>query len=179
MGGWRFIQLPPLKFWIDIMQKPLVDNKYILEKFQGKGGWTYACIPEIVKDKNSPFGWVKVRGTIDGLEIRKYHLMPLGKGKLFLPVKSDIRKKIKKNEGDFVHIILYPDNEPLETPDEMFMCLQDEPEALRFFNSLSESERKYYIQWVYSAKREETKVDRLAKTINRLLKRLKMYDKEK
>ena len=47
MGGWRFIQLPPLKFWIDIMQKPLVDNKYILEKFQGKGGWTYACIPEM------------------------------------------------------------------------------------------------------------------------------------
>ena len=76
-------------------------------------------------------------------------------------------------------MILYPDNEPLEIPDEMLMCLQDEPEALRFFNSISESEQKFYIQWIYSAKKEETKIDRLAKTINRLQKKLKLYDKEK
>ncbi len=103
--------------------------------------------------------------------------MPMGNGKLFLPVKAEIRKKIKKEEGDKVHVILYPDNEPLEVPGEMLLCLQDEPAALKFFNSLSESERKFYIQWIYSAKKEETKVDRLAKTIDRLLQGLKMYDK--
>lgn len=158
--------------------KPLVNKKYILERFHGKGGWTYARIPEIRLGKGAPFGWVKVRGTIDGYEISKYHLMPMGNGKLFLPVKAEIRKKIKKDEGDFVHIILYPDNEPLKVPEEMLLCLHDEPGALKFFNSLSESERKYYINWVYSAKREETKIDRLAKTVNRLLKGLKMYDRE-
>ncbi|MBC7861671.1 MAG: DUF1905 domain-containing protein [Bacteroidia bacterium] len=159
--------------------KPLVNKKYLLEKFHGKGGWTFARIPEIVKDKKTSFGWVKVRGTIDGYEIRKYHLMPMGNGKLFLPVKAEIRKKIGKKEGDKVHIILYPDNEPLEVPEEMLVCLQDEPRALKFFNSISESEQKYYIQWVYSAKKEETKIDRLAKTIDRLLMGMKMYDKEK
>jgi len=102
--------------------------------------------------------------------------MPMGNGKLFLPVKAEIRKKIKKEEGDKVHIILYPDNEPLEVPEEMLLCLQDEPSALKFFNSLSESEHKYYIQWIYSAKKEETKVERLAKTIDRLTRGLKMYD---
>ncbi|MEO5562122.1 MAG: YdeI/OmpD-associated family protein [Chitinophagaceae bacterium] len=158
--------------------KPLTDKKYLLEKFAGKGGWTYARIPEIVKDKKSPFGWVKVRGTIDGYEIKKYHLMPMGKGKLFLPVKADIRKKIKKQEGDWVHVILYRDNEPLEVPEEMLVCLQDEPKALKFFNSISESEQKFYIQWIYSAKRDETKIDRLAKAINRLSRKLKLYDKE-
>lgn len=158
--------------------KPLVNKKYLLEKFSGKGGWTFAKIPEIAQDKKVHFGWVKVRGTIDGFEIRKYHLMPMGNGNLFLPVKAEIRKKIKKQEGDFVHIILYPDTEPLEVPEEMLLCLEDEPEALHFFNSLSESERKYYIQWIYAAKKDETKVDRLAKTINRLANRLKMYDKE-
>ena len=158
--------------------KPLVNKKIVLEKFHGKGGWTYARIPEILQDKKAHFGWVKVRGTIDGYEIRKYHLMPMGNGKLFLPVKAEIRKKIKKEEGDKVHVILYPDNEPLEVPEEMLLCLRDEPAALKFFNSLSESERKFYIQWIYSAKKDETKVDRLAKSIDRLLQGLKMYDKE-
>lgn len=158
--------------------KPLVDKRFKLERFQGKGGWTYAHIPQILQDKSKPFGWVKVRGSIDGYEIRKCHLMPMGNGKLFLPVKAEIRKKIKKQEGDFVHVILYPDNEPMEVPDEMLLCLKDEPLALRFFNSLSESEQKFYIQWIYSAKKEETRIDRLAKTINRLMRGLKLYDKE-
>lgn len=159
--------------------KPLVNKKYLLEKFPGKGGWTFARIPEILQDKKAHFGWVKVRGAIDGVEIRKYHLMPMGNGKLFLPVKAEIRKKIKKAEGDYVHVILYPDNEPLEIPEEMLLCIQEEPEALKFFNSLSESEQKYYIQWIYSAKKEETKIDRLANCINRLLKGMKMYDPKK
>lgn len=158
--------------------KPLVDKKFKLEKFHGKGGWTYARIPHILQDKSKPFGWVKVRGTIDGYEIRKCHLMPMGDNKLFLPVKAEIRKKIKKEEGDTVHIILYPDNEPLEVPREMILCLKDEPAAYMFFQQLSESEQQFYINWIYSAKKEETKVTRLAETINRLLRKLKRYDKE-
>lgn len=158
--------------------KPLVDKKYLLEKFPGRGGWTFTRIPEIVPDKKVPFGWVKVKGTIDGFEISKYHLMPMKDGRLFLPVKSEIRKKIKKEAGDFVHVILYPDNEPLEAPEEMLMCLQEEPKALKFFNSLTDSEKKFYIQWIYSAKKEETKIDRLAKTINRLVKGIKFYGKD-
>jgi uncharacterized protein YdeI (YjbR/CyaY-like superfamily) len=131
-----------------------------------------------LQDKKSPFGWVKVLGTIDGYEIRKYHLMPMGNGNLFLPVKAEIRKIINKKEGDTVHIILFKDNEPLEVPEEMMLCLEDEPQALTFFNKLTESEQKFYIQYIYSAKKEETKIVRLAKTINKLVKGLKMYDKE-
>jgi hypothetical protein len=158
--------------------KPLVDKKYVLEKISGKGGWTFARIPEILQDKKSPFGWVKVCGTIDGHEIRKYHLMPMGNGNLFLPVKAEIRKIINKKEGDTVHIILFKDNEPLEIPEEMLICLEEEPQALTFFNKLTESEQRFYIQYIYSAKKEETKIVRLAKTINKLVKGLKMYDKE-
>jgi hypothetical protein len=100
-------------------EKPLVDKEYLLEKLPGKYGWTYTVIPEILPDPNAPFSWVKVRGSIDGYEIKKYHLMPSGgempsgKGNLFLAVKSEIRKKIKKQAGDYVHIILYPDSEAL------------------------------------------------------------------
>lgn len=158
--------------------KPLVNSNYRLEKYAGKGGWTYARIPEIPQDKNAPFGWVKVKGSIDGYEIKKYHLMPMGMGQLFLPVKAEIRKKIGKQAGDTVHIILYPDTDELVVPEELLLCLQDEPEAMKFFNSLSESERKFYINWIYSAKKEETRINRLTKTLNRLSRGLKMYEKE-
>lgn len=159
--------------------KPLVDKKYKLEKYHGKGGWTYARIPEVVQNKDNPFGWVRVNGSIDNYELDKCTLMPMGNGGLFLPVKAEIRKKIGKEEGDWVHVILYADNTPLETPAELQICLEDEPKALKFFYSLSESERRYYINWIYSAKKEETKISRMAKTIDRLIQGLKMYDKMK
>jgi len=161
---------------INVNEKPLVNKKYLLEKFPGQGGWTYTEIPEILPDKKSPFSWVKVKGSIDGFEISKYHLMPSGKGTLMLSVKSDIRKKIKKQAGDFVHVILYPDDEPLEIPEELLLCLRDDTEALHFFNSLNESEQHNYIKWVYSAKTEQTKVDRIAKTLIKLSKCQKFAD---
>jgi hypothetical protein len=158
--------------------KPLIDKRYILERFPGKGGWTYARIPEVLQDKNQPFGWVKVRGSIDGYKIGKCHLMPMGNGKLFLPVKADIRKKIKKDAGDSVRVILFPDNEPLEIPEEILDCLKDDPNAYKFFMRLSESEKNYYINWIVSAKKEETRIARMAKSINRLADNLKFYEKQ-
>ena len=64
------------------MKKPLVNNHYLLEKYPGKGGWTYAAIPEIKQNKNAPFGWVKVKGSIDDFELKQYKLMPMGNGKI-------------------------------------------------------------------------------------------------
>jgi len=160
------------------MEKPLVNKKYLLEKSPGKGGWTYTIIPEIPPDKKSPFSWVKVKGSIDGFEISKYHLMPSGKGTLMLFVKAEIRKNIKKQAGDYVHIILYPDNEPLEVPEELLLCLQDDAEALQFFNSLNESEQHSYVKWIYAAKTDQTKVDRIAKILDRLSKHQKFTNQQ-
>jgi hypothetical protein len=157
--------------------KPLVKNDFMLERFPGKGGWTYARIPEVVQNKNNAFGWVKVKGSIDGFQISKCHLMPMGNGKLFLPVRAEIRKAIRKNAGDTVRVILYPDNEPLQIPSEFLECLNDEPGALRFFKKLSEGEQNYYIKWIYSSKKEHTKISRMAESINRLAKELRFYDK--
>lgn len=159
------------------INQPLVDNDYLLEKFPGKGGWTYTTVPEIPPDKKAWFNWVKVRGSIDGYEIKSYHLMPMGNGLLFLPVKAEIRKKIRKEAGDTVHVILFADNSALEIPENLRLCLEDEPEARRFFEQLSEYEQSAYIKWITSAKREETQIERLAKTINRLVLRLKFGEK--
>lgn len=159
------------------MEVPLVDKDYLLERTTGNGGWTYAPIPEVPQDKKAPFGWVKVKGSIDGVEIKKHHLMPMGNGELGLSVKAEIRKKIKKQAGDYVHVVLYLDEEPSEIPEELQLCLQDEPRALEFFNSLAENERHNYVKWIYSAKTDRAKVARMAKAIDRLASNLKYYDK--
>ncbi len=156
--------------------KPLVDKKFLLEKFPGKGGWTYAIIPEIAMDKNAPFGWVRVKGFVDSFEISKYHLMPIGNGRLFLPVKGEIRKKIKKQEGDWVHIVLYADFDPIVIPDELLLCMQDEPESLRFFNTLTDGQQQAYIKWMEDAKTMDTKVNRIAKIVDNLLKGIKYHN---
>lgn len=158
------------------MNKPLVDKQYLLEKFPGKSGWTYAEIPDI-QIGNRAFGMLKVKGSIDGFEVASSHLMPLGNGNLMIPIKTEIRKKIKKEAGDWVHIILYSNDQPLVTPEDFLLCLHDEPEALRFYQSLSEIEQQDYIKWIFSAKAEQTKVERIAKTLDRLAMNQK-YNKE-
>ena len=159
------------------MEEPLINKTYLLEKFSGKGGWTYAAIPEISPNKHAHFGWVRVKGSIDGYELKGFRLMPMGNGKLFLPVKAEIRKKIQKKAGDWVQIILYLDNTPLEVPEELLLCLQDEPVAHQTFLSYTAGEQKAFVDWIYSAKTEETKVERIVQSINKLMSGKKLHDR--
>jgi len=161
------------------MQKPLVNKKYKLQKYPGKGGWVYAVIEEITPDKRAKFGWVQVSGTVDGFELKRYKLMPMKNGSMFFPIRAEIRKAIGKKEGDTVYIILYADNSPIEIPQEFLLCLNDEPTAKKFFFKLSESEQQYYIKWIYEAKQEATKTKRIVEAIGMLLKQKKFYDKMK
>ncbi len=156
-----------------------MDAEYLLKKFPGKGGWTYAEIPEILQNKDNPFGWVKVQGSIDTFSFKQYKLMPMGEGKLFLPVKAEIRKKIKKVAGDYVHILLYADDSELVIPEEIIACFKQESKELyQTFLSFTEGEQKAYLDWIYAAKTEDTKVKRILKMMDRLQRKLKFYDKE-
>lgn len=159
--------------------KPIANKKVLLLKYPGKGGWTYAIVSGIAATYRLKGGIIKVKGSIDTCEIKKHTLFPLKEQptNYFMPVKAIIRKQIKKEAGDYVHVVFYPDNEPTDVPDELLVCLQEEPEALTFFNSLPESDKHHYIKWIYSVKTEETKVERIAKSIDKLLKHQKFYDR--
>lgn len=159
------------------IEKPLVNKKYLLEKYPGKGGWTYAAIPEIMQDKHAPFGWVKVRGSIDDYELKNFKLMPMGNGRLFLPVKKEIRNKIGKKVGDWVKVVLYPDNSTTEIPDELLDCLREDPTAYNNFIQYTDGQQKEFIDWIYSAKTEETKVERIVEMLNKLVNKKRLRDK--
>ncbi|MCB0497551.1 MAG: DUF1905 domain-containing protein [Cyclobacteriaceae bacterium] len=154
-----------------------VDKSYLLKKFPGKGGWTYTEIPEIEQNKSNPFGWVKVSGFVDQHELKHYKLMPMGNGKLFLPVKAAIRKKIKKEAGDWVRVKLFIDKTPTEIPEEIIECFKNEPpKVYETFLSFTEGEQKAYIDWIYEAKKEDTKVERIVAMMGRVSQSKKFYD---
>ena len=152
------------------LQKPLINKKYQLERFPGKGGWTYLVISEIPATNKRRFGYVRVKGMIDDYEIRGFNIMPMKNGKMFFPVKAEIRKKIKKQSGDWVKLVLFLDDDPLHIPGEFLQCLRDEPLAYKAFHKLPESHQKHYIDWIYSSKKEETRVSRIAQSIDMLVK---------
>ena len=155
-----------------------VEGSYLLEKFPGKGGWTYAAIPELRQDSTQPFGWLTVSGSIDGFELDQYKLMPMGEGRLFLPVKSAIRKKIRKEAGDYVHVILYPDDRPVELSPEIKTCFEYEQPALRqTFDGYSSSEQKAFLDWIYEAKTDQTRADRILLMMKKLELGLKKHDR--
>ena len=55
-----------------------------------------------------------------------------------------------------------------EIPEELRAALRSEPEAKAFFNILAPSNKKRYIAWIVTAKRPETRANRIEKSIKLL-----------
>lgn len=160
------------------MKTPFVKGKFELRKMDMKGGWTYVLLPGQNTNTGLPFGWLVVKGRIDDYEINQYKLWPTADKNLFLPVKAEIRKKIKKQEGDIVEVELFEDQSAIEIPEEFMLCLLDSPEAKHHFENMSATSQKQYIDYVFAAKSMDARARRLTKTIEKLEKGLKYHQKE-
>ncbi|WP_343703718.1 YdeI/OmpD-associated family protein [Chitinophaga sp.] len=151
------------------MQTPLCNKKYLLEKFPGKGGWTYARIPEFSSGKRKYSSFTKVSGTIDGYEISNATLMSMGNKQYFLPVNAAIRKKIGKEAGDKVHITLHVnENTGPVAADEFTDCLKDEPAAWEHYLAFSKADQKAWVKWVNEPVDEKLRIERIAAAVTKI-----------
>jgi uncharacterized protein YdeI (YjbR/CyaY-like superfamily) len=97
--------------------------------------------------------------------------MPMGEGDFIMPLNATMRKAIKKQKDASLHVQLEVDNKPKQPPAEFIECMNDEPAALAFYKSLSSSHQTYFINWINSAKTEQTKTKRIAQSVTALSKK--------
>jgi hypothetical protein len=74
--------------------------------------------------------------------------------------------EIKQNDyGNYIDVT----NKIITLPEDLKLALQQDNAALTFYNQLSYSNRKEYLLWVLTAKQEKTRLERIQKTVDKLL----------
>lgn len=121
---------------------------------------------------------VKVKATFDGVEYRG-SIVNMG-GCYMLGLTQEIRNKIGKGFGDEIVVTVEKDEEErtVEVPEEFLRAMQVEEASMTTFEGLSYTAKKEYVTWITSAKRQETKEERIAKAVT-LLKEGKKLREQK
>jgi hypothetical protein len=130
--------------------------------------------PYDVEEEFGTRGQVKVLVRFDGVEYRG-SLAKMGHHCHMVGVTQAIRKKIGKQPGDMVHVVLQRDDQPREVdiPAEFKKVLSDNPDIAEFFDTLSYTHRKEYARWIAEAKKDETRQRRLNKAVEMLRNKMK------
>ncbi len=150
----------------------MLEYSTIILKFGEQGektGWTYIEVPADIAQQLKPGNKksFRVKGFLDLLKVEGLALLPMGEGNFIIALNADIRKAIRKSDGAMLQVKLEVDNEfSIEPPPELLECLNDDPEAMDFFNSLAKSHRDYFIKWINSAKTEATRANRIVQMVN-------------
>lgn len=146
------------------MEQPIIDDTFTLKKGEKKGAWTFIEMPALTNVPKKRNSTLAVTGRIDAFDLGTFNIWAMKKA-TFMAVKADIRKAIKKEEGDSVHLVLYLAEAPMVRPDDLIACLSEEPALLKKFNALPSARRKEITNWIFSAVTDEAKVERIGKTM--------------
>lgn len=138
-----------------------------------KTGWTYFTIPADVAQKINPGNkkGFRVKGKLDDFKFSGKNILPMGKGEFIFPLDLKTRNAIGKRHGAMVNVHLENDKSAYQFDQEFMDCLNDEPDALKFFKTLTGSHQRYFSKWIQSAKTTDTKAKRIAQSINAFLKK--------
>jgi hypothetical protein len=142
----------------------------VLEKPDDGMDTAYISIPFDVEEVYGTKGRVKVKAWFDGYPYRGI-LVNMGTGCHIIGVRKDVRQAIGKKVGDKIRVELEADTEErtVEVPEDLQKALAKSKKAVQIFNSLSYTNKKEYAVWVASAKKTETRQNRIAETIKKLL----------
>ena len=142
-----------------------------IERFSRMGektGWTYVFVPKAVAQqiKADCKKSYRVKGKLDQVNVSGMALVPMGEGDFIIALKTSLRRELKKEEGAVLHLELEEDLDfKIEMPDDLELCLSDDPQLLETFLKLPKSHRNYYINWLNTAKTEATRTKRLTQIV--------------
>lgn len=143
------------------------------ESFGDKTGWSYVFIPQDVAHQIKPDNRreVRVKGFIDDLAISGICMMPVKGDGFIIPLRKDIRKALRKEEGAEIFLQLeWHADFKIEMPDDLEICLGQEDGILEHFLSMPKSHQNYFINWLNTAKTEPTRTKRLIMIVNAMFK---------
>lgn len=150
----------------------MITFKVEIERFSEMGektGWSYIAIPaalanQLKADCKKSF---RVKGKLDQVAINGVALIPMGEGDFIMALKSDLRKALRKEEGAVLQVELEEDATfKIEIPEDLELCLSDEPQLLESFLKQPKSHQNWYINWLNAAKTEPTRTKRLVKIVS-------------
>jgi ABC-type proline/glycine betaine transport system ATPase subunit len=142
-----------------------------IERFASNGektGWTYIFIPHTIAEQIKPGERrsIRVKGTLDQTDVSAA-LMPMGGGDFIMALNKEVRKKLKKDLGTKVSVSLaYDPDFKIEMPEDLEICLADERILFENFLSMPKSHQNHFINWLNSAKTEQTRTKRLVMIVN-------------
>lgn len=84
--------------------------------------------------------------------------------------ETDKKKEAKPKEEREIFKWVNPQTKEVKLPDDLTAALMKNKKVSDFFNTLSFTNKKEYIEWIVTAKREETRKERLDGTIEKLVK---------
>ena len=153
---------------------PTIKLKTTLHRQDIKGSWTYCVLRDAAKVFGSKTN-IPVKGTLDGHPVEGT-LMPHADGSHWFAVKKEWRDAIGKSIGDTVQLIL-EDTVSIYTPHPDFQkAILKSKKASAQWQSFTDSKKKYYIQWIETAKQDDTRKKRIKEAITRIEKGLNQYD---
>ena len=147
-----------------------------IHKFGKKGektGWTYFEMPADIVQQLKPGNKkeFKVKGKLDGYAIRRVSVLPMGGGLFIMPLNTVMRRAIGKKQGAILTVQLTEDKSDFVFNKDFMDCLDDEPAAKEFFQSLTGSHQRYFSKWIDSARTDSTKTKRIAMAITALARK--------
>lgn len=150
----------------------MITFKAEIERFAEMGeksGWTYVFVPQAIANQIKPDcrKSFRVKGRLDAVEIEGLSLVPMGKGNFIIALNGELRKKLRKQLGAVLEMQLEEDSTfKIEMPDDLELCLADEPHLLKNFLKQPKSYQNWYINWLNTAKTEATRTKRIVKIVN-------------
>jgi bifunctional DNA-binding transcriptional regulator/antitoxin component of YhaV-PrlF toxin-antitoxin module len=150
------------------MPKPI---HFTAELMDAGGGGTYVLFPYSTEEKFGIKGRVPVKATIDG-EPYRGSLIKYGNPLHMLLVRKDIREKTGKKAGDMIDVTIEQDSEKreIEIPEDLTKALKAN-KLETIFLKMSYSHQREYMLWIESAKKAETRENRIVKSIEKLLEK--------